>query len=94
MEDFKKEDKIEFTPDNAIKEGDISFDFKNFEFDEKEIIVQNDYDCEYEEFMNVDECRELFEEYLDVKKTSINEINSNPLYFLKKLFIFITKKHY
>ena len=92
MEDFKKEDKIEFTPDNAIKEGDISFDFKNFEFDEKEMIVQNDYDCEYEEFMNVDECRELFEEYLDVKKTSINEINSNPLYFLKKIIYFYNKE--
>ena len=42
--------------------------------------------------MNLDECRELCEEYLDVKKASINEINSNPLYFLKKIIYFYNKE--
>ena len=92
MEDIKQEKEIVFTPDKDIKNEDISFDFKNFELDEKELINVNEYYNKYEEFISDQECRELFEDYLDVKKTNINEIISNPLYFLKKIIYFYKKE--
>ena len=84
---------IEFNPEPIKEYDDDSFDFINVEFNENEIMKDINYE-EYDQFLNVVEYREIFKNYLDVKKTNLNEISSNPLYFLKKFFISIIKKHF
>jgi len=79
---------MEFNPEIKRKNKDISFDFENFEIDEEVILKDTIPYGEYEEFVNEKEYQSFFKEYLDVKKSNINEVYANPLYFLKKIIYF------
>ena len=83
---------IEFIPEIKVKDEDISLDFQNLEIDEDEILLEEEICNEYDEFLNYKEYREIFSEYLDVKKSNINEAYSNPLYFIKKIIYFYNKE--
>ena len=83
--------KIEFSHELIKKDDDNSFDFINFNFDENEILKDIKYE-EYDQFLDVEEYSEIFKNYLDIKKTNINEVSSNPLYFLKKIIYFYNKE--
>ena len=83
---------IEFIPEIKVKDDDISLDFQNLEIVEDEILLERENCNEYDEFLNYKEYREIFSEYLDVKKSNINEGYSNPLYFIKKIIYFYNKE--
>ena len=86
------DNKIEFNPDLKKNNSDISIDLIDFHFDEKEILKVYDMHDEWDNFFSEKEYQTLLEEYLDIKKTNIKAVFSNPLYFIKKIIYFIIKK--
>ena len=83
---------IEFNPLNKVEDLDKSLDFINFEFDEEEILKVYDTDEEWNEFFTEKEYQSLLEEYIEIKKSNINVVYSNPLYFIKKIIYFYQKE--
>ena len=86
------DNKIEFNPDLKKNNSDISIDLIDFHFDEKEILKVYDIHDEWDNFFSEKEYQTLLEEYLDIKKTNINAVFSNPLYFIKKIIYFYNKE--
>ena len=90
---ISKDNETEFNPNViAEKDGEISLNFENFEFDDKEILEIHDKCTECDEFFSEKEYQILLEEYLNVKNSNINVIYSNPLYFIKKIIYFYNKE--
>ena len=83
---------IEFNPENNSNIHDVSLNLKNLEIEEEEVLKDDVFDDEYDQFLNEEEYQSLFEEHINVKKSNINEIYANPLYFIKKIIYFYHKE--
>ena len=65
---------------------------ENFEIEEDKILKEIELNNRYEQFINEGEYQSLFEDYINVKKSNINEVCANPLYFIKKIIYFYNKE--
>ena len=87
-----QENQIDFNPETEARIEDISLDLQNLEVDEGEVLNEIELNNRYEQFMNENEYQSLFEGYISVKKSNINEVYANPLYFIKKIIYFYNKE--
>ena len=85
-------DDIEFNPGTKSKEEDIALDLIDLEINNEEIIKVYDIHNEWNKFFTEKEYQTLLEESLDIKKSNINAVYSNPLYFIKKIIYFYNKE--
>ena len=85
-------DDIEFNPKIEAKEEDIALDLIDLEINNEEIIKVYDIHNEWNKFFTEKEYQTLLEESLDIKKSNINAVYSNPLYFIKKIIYFYNKE--
>ena len=83
---------IEFNPGVQPEDEDISIEFQDFELDEETIVSEVENYKGNDEFMNYKEYMEIFDEYLEIKKSNIKEAYSNSLYFIKKIISFYNKE--
>ena len=83
---------IEFNPQTNAKEEDVALDFMDLEINNEEIIKVYDIHNEWNKFFTEKEYQTLLEESLDIKKSNINAVYSNPLYFIKKIIYFYNKE--
>lgn len=84
--------KIMFNPEPEVSIEDISLELKNFEIEEEEVLKEIEYSDKYEQFISEKEFQNIFEDYLNLKKSQINEVYTNPLYFIKKIIYFYNKE--
>ena len=61
---------IEFNPENNTEIQDVSLNLKNLEIDEEEVLNDDTFDDEYEQFPNEEEYQSIFKENLNVKKSN------------------------
>ena len=87
-----EEDEIIFEPSLITNKDDISLYFMNLEFDDNEILEVHGLSDKWDGFLSEKEYQLLIEEYLNVKKSNINMVYSNPLYFIKKIIYFFNKE--
>ena len=87
-----QENQINFSPETEARIEDISLNLQNLEIDEGEVLKEIELNNRYEQFMNENEYQSLFEDYINVKKSNINEVYANPLYFIKKIIYFYNKE--
>ena len=83
--------KIVFNPEPEVSIQDISLESKNLEIEEGEVLKEIEY-SEYDQFISEKEFQNIFEDYINVKKSKINEVYTNPLYFIKKIIYFYNKE--
>ena len=84
--------KIEFNPMKINTEYILLEDLNKLEFDEEEILQVYDLYDEWNKFFTEKEYQTLLEEYIDIKRSNINAVSSNPLYFIKKIVYFYNKE--
>ena len=84
--------KIEFNPKKINTEYILLEDLNKLEFDEEEILQVFDLYDEWNKFFTEKEYQTLLEEYIDIKRSNINSVSSNPLYFIKKIVYFYNKE--
>ena len=65
---------------------------ENFEIEEDKILKEIELNNRYEQFINEGEYQSLFEDYINVKKSNINEVFTNSLYFIEKIIYFYNKE--
>ena len=73
-------------------EYNILYSLQNLEIEEGEVLKEIESNNRYEQFINESEYQSLFEDYINVKKSNINEVCANPLYFIKKIIYFYNKE--
>ena len=86
-----QENQIDFSPRTEAIIEDISLDLQNLKIEE-EVLKEIELNNRYEQFINENEYQSLFEGYINVKKSNINEVYANPLYFIKKIIYFYNKE--
>lgn len=84
--------KIVFNPEPEVSVQDISLELKNLEIEEGEVLKEIEYSDKYEQFISEKEFQNIFEDYINLKKSKINEVYTNPLYFIKKIIYFYNKE--